>query len=185
MSPRDTIPAFAVCAVAAALLMLFLSGARAEETGAAPVPPAPPASPDACRQADQEGVPPPPGADCTEYQVRLEQQAKRMESQAKVMEQHAKRLELLAKIKSAREPTGQSDNPPPAAAAQPRPEDADRVLEVFGDRASIRYHGGEILVRQGEGLPQGGRVERVSLDGVVVSDGRGRHTLPFFIGGRR
>jgi len=184
MSPRDTIPAFVVCVAASALLMLALSDARAEETGAAPS-----ASPDACRQADQEGVPPPPGADCTEYQVRLEQQAKRMESQAKVMEQHAKRLELLAKIKSAQAPADKPDSPPPAAArpAAPRlrPEDADRVLEVFGDQASIRYHGGEILVRQGEGLPQGGRVEWVSLDGVVVSDGNGRHTLPFFIGGRR
>lgn len=184
MSPRDTIPAFVVCAAASALLMLAFAGARAEETAAAPVPPAPSASPDTCRQADQEGVPPPPDADCTEYQIRLEQQARRMESQAKVAEQHAKRLELLAKIKSAQEPTDKSGNPPPAAPL-PRPEDAGRVLEVFGDQASIRYQGGDLLVRQGQGLPQGGRVERVSLDGVVVSDGRGRHTLPFFIGGLR
>ena len=165
-----------------ALLVLVLSGlARAEEP-----PPAPAAAAEACRQADAQGVPPPASADCTEYQSQLEQQAKRLESQVKVMEAQAKRLELQGKIRSANEPAApKPDAPKPPAAPPGRPEDEDRVLEVFGGQASIRYQGGDYIVREGQSLPRGGRVEQVSLDGVVIVDGRVRRALPFFIGERR
>ena len=195
MSFRD-----AVHALASAPLMwvMLLSGhpARAEEAAAVqPAQPSASATSEACRNADLNGVPPPPGIDCTEYQVRLEQQAKRMESQGKILEQQAKRQELLARIKTANDSaTAKKAEPADSASNLPKPPfdqfsqagamGEDRMLEVFGDQALIRYRGGEILVRQGQTLPQVGLVEAVSTDGVVLAEGRGRRTLPFFIGER-
>ena len=185
MSFTDTVKAVA----AGFMLMAWwaMPTAWAEENSAAPTVPAS----DECRRADQNGVPPPPGSDCTEYQLRLEQQAKRMESEAKIMEQQARRLEFIAKAKAAQDqidkkpPPAQPQNPPPSTPAAMPPlggQGADRVLEVFGDQARIRYRGGEFLVRAGQALPQGGSVAQVSLDGVILVEGRNRRMLPFYIG---
>ena len=194
MSFRDTAKGRTKRAALAAVWAACLSApaARADEPpGGAAVAPAPAASPDSCRQADAQAVPPPPGADCTEYQLRLEQQAKRMESEVKIMEQQAKRWELFAKAKAAQEqadkkpvPAPLQNSAPPLPGAMPSGvgPGADRVLEVFGDQARIRYRGGEFLVRAGQALPQGGSVAQVSLDGVVLVEGRSRRMLPFYIG---
>lgn len=190
MSSRDTVSVLAAGTAFSALLVLFLYGHLAHAEEAVPTPPS--SSAGLCMKADLEGVPPPSGTDCTEYQVGLEQQARRMESQAKIMEQQAKRLEILAKIQEAKEQiTGEysrkansnkpaNDAPSPPIQLQQIYE--DRVLEVFGEQARIRYRGGEILVRQGQALSQGGLVGHVSLDGVVLFEGGNKHVLPFYIG---
>jgi len=202
MSFRDSVRALAAGTALAALGMAHLCGqaASADENAAempamSTAPAKETASPDTCQWADQAGLPPPADADCTEFQVRLEQQAKRMDFQTKIMEQQAKRLELLAKIKVGKDmtegnkaatsmPPNQRDLTTSNTVAPPpqNGKETDRVLEVFGEQARIRYRGGEILVRQGQTLPQGGSVSQVSIDGVVLVEGRSRRVLPFYIG---
>jgi hypothetical protein len=181
MSFRDTAAA-PLAAAFFALSGLVLSGsALAEESPPAQPAASPVLSAEACLRADLAGVPPPAAADCAEYQARLEQQAKRMD--------------ILAKIAASRQQIDKQSAPPPSPAkppdpaqhssAAPPPALDDRVLEVFGDQASIRYRGGDLLVRQGQSLPQGGRVEQVSLQAVVIVEGGSRRALPFYIGERK
>lgn len=198
MSSRDTAFSTLAAGIAlAVLIVLTLYGGFAKADDALPGSAAAGSlsiSSDICQKADQEGMPPPPGIDCTDYQVRLEQQAKRMESQAKILEQQAKRFEILAKIQTAKGQPGEkkaspsdSTNPanPPNPPLPPFPQagvEQDRVLEVFGNQARIRYRGGEILVRQGQSLPRGGLIGEITTNGVTLIEGQSRQTLPFYIG---
>lgn len=164
----------ATAGVPPVILSLLLSGGFA--WGGEPDPRLAP-SQTTCHEADMHGVPTPAGVDCTEYQFRLEQQAKRMD--------------ILAKIQAAKEQiTGQKalketlkpELPAQQASLSPPPL-ADRVIEVFGDQALIRYHGNVFTVRQGQRLPQGTLIGTVNLDGVSLVEGENRRFLPFYIGG--
>jgi type IV pilus biogenesis protein PilP len=132
---------------------------------------------------ETEGAP--PAGDCTEYMGMLELQSKRLKLQVEI--ENARQ-----QIAEARKRRAEAANPAPApapaiAAAKiplpSAPEIPDRVYEIFGEQARIRYRGGQYLVRQGQRLPDGGAwIARISSDGVTVAEGKARRILPFMVG---
>lgn len=126
----------------------------------------------------------PPGVDCTEYMGNLELQAQRLKLQAEIeayrqqiAEARRRRDEASAPV---RPPLPVQPNAPTTSRALS--ESPDRVYEVFGDFARIRYRGAQHLVHLGQRLDPDARVVQVSLDGVVVAEGKTRRTLPFLLG---
>lgn len=176
MSCPDRLPA----APAAGVLVLALAGGPAGAEDAA----------GECRSPEGRVLAP---VDCAEYLQQLDLEAKRLELVAKMEELKAnaagaakRRLEAERGPAAPLPPLPPASSPPPAAPAPGRPSAApnlpDRVLEITGGQARIRYQGGVYLVQAGTRLPSGGQVTQVTLAGVDLMDGKERRHLPFVLG---
>lgn len=137
-----------------------------------------------CRDIDGRVV---ADMDCAEYLQHMEMQQKIEEVRGRIAEARQKRLQAErppAPPPSPTPPPAQAA-PPPAVAAMaepPAPTEPDRVLDVTGNQARIRYKGATYLVVPGMAVSRGARVTAVSLDGVDLDEGGRRRRLPFLLG---
>lgn len=163
---------------AAFVLTLMGSMAALAEAGPDTAGGGPPA-PSECRDLDGKILAP---MDCAEYLQALELLGKTEDARLKILETRKRRTEIERPVSPPAPP--QPASPAPAAAAL-LPAVPDRVLEVFGGQARLRYRGAVLLVQAGSPLPGGGRVAAVSLDGVEISEGRERRRIPVLLGDSR
>ena len=154
-----------------------------------------------CRDADMAGTPVRPDVDCTEYNAQLDQQAKRVQKMADIQK-------TLAQIKEPTQPkpvagpsalgslsgTPAPPTPPisqlpgiqgmPTVKATDDSAASDRLLEVFGGNARIRWGGHDRQVKVGSVLPGGAKVSVIKVDGVGITakDGKSTKWLPYYVG---